>query len=157
MFHFKYKFTFVLVVFHCCLMFCQDNNEGISNANSTIFNEFNSFFDKEIKRQGVKGDWLFELNEITGLHKFDFNKDGFNDVLIEFKAMPIIGGGVVNYYAVLFENKQGNEFKYVNYLDTRDLLFKSFVNSKFDFENMKKQQLIFYELVNSRFIKMKFD
>ena len=37
---------------------------------SSIYTVFNTFFEDEIKKQGVKGNWIFRLNEVNGFHKF---------------------------------------------------------------------------------------
>lgn len=140
------KLLFLLLIVANQLLFGQ-------NASNNIFTEFNLFFDAEIKHQGIKGDWIFKLNEITGNHKFDYNNDGFNDVLMEFNAVPLDGGGVTYYFAVLFENDKNNSFKFVNYLNCEKLVFKLFNEPSFTFTNTKYKTTENFVLVNSKFIK----
>lgn len=102
-------------------------------ANATIYDEFNKFFKDEIKHQGIKGNWIFRLNEITSFNRFDFNKDGLNDVLIEFNAIPIEGEGILNYYAVLLENVENKRFKYFDYLESHAIVFSNFEGPALNF------------------------
>lgn len=144
---------FLLIFLASQISFGQNEIVKTQVMNADIFTEFNSFFDKEIKHQGIKGDWIFKLNEITGNHKFDFNNDGFNDVLIEFNAIPVEGGGVNYFYAVLFENQQNTSYKFVNYLDCQNLEFKYYHDDKFIFlgKNSGQHDENFI-LSNSKFI-----
>lgn len=128
--YFKPIYLFILFI---NLGFSQSNE-----AKATIFNSFNTFFDNEIKRQGVKGDWIFKLNEITGLHTFDFNNDGLMDVLMEFNAVPIEGSGTINYYSVLFTNNNDSFFEFANFLPTPNLKFVKFANKLFIFNDLEK-------------------
>lgn len=120
---------------------------------SSIFTNFNTFFEKEIKHQGIKCDWLFKLNEITGNHTFDYNNDGFSDVLIEFNAVPIDGGGVTYYFAVLFKNQLNNNFNYVSYVETDNLVFKQYADGVFLFNHTKKHSNVTFSIINSVFSK----
>ena len=94
-----------LLVFVSNIMLSQQND------NSAFFETFNAFFEDNISRQGIKGDWIFELNEITGMHKFDFNNDKELDVLVEFTASPVEGGGTIYFYTVLFENLINQDYR----------------------------------------------
>ncbi len=126
--------------------------QNSEDANYTIYTEFDHFFDNEIKRQGVKGNWIFRLHEITSLHKFDFDNDGINDVLIEFNTVPVEGGGVTKYYAVLFKNVDTHFFEYVNYIETNGFYFEKYSAPNFIFKRTEKGMLpIFYKLVDGVF------
>lgn len=146
---FKLFFLFLLFV---NFSFSQSNK-----AKATIFNSFNTFFDDEIKRQGVKGNWIFKLNEITGLHTFDFNNDGFLDILIEFNAVPLEGGGAINYYSVLFKNNNDVLFELANYLPTPNLRFEKFANQLFVFNYLEKldsaKSQINFVFLNGKFLE----
>jgi hypothetical protein len=141
--------TFSIILF-TNIITSQENNE------TSFFNHFNSFFDNEIKHQGIKGDWIFRLNEITGIHKFDFNNDTFIDVFIEFNAVPVEGGGVTNYYAVLFKNMGNKKFSLVNYIETNGIKYAKYQNNLFIFKSTqaypKISQLKKYKLINSKFV-----
>lgn len=121
-------------------------------ADATIFQNFNTFFNKEIKYQGVKGDWIFGLNEITAYHKFDYNNDGFNDLLIEFNAEPIDEGNYTNYYAVLFKNENNESYQLIDYIETVDLQFFDFDSQLVIFKNKNSQKKVTYKLVDLKFI-----
>lgn len=128
----------------------------VVGAKKSIIEVFDLFFENEIKHQGVKGDWIFRLQEVTGLHKFDFNKDNLNDVLMEFSAVPEEGGGVTLKFAVLFLNQNNNQFKYLNYLEAEDIRFEKFENQQFIFSTIKSDAgKVFYRFLDSKFIKIK--
>lgn len=111
----------------------QEKDVFYSEAHSTIYDEFNLFFENEIKRQGVKGNWIFRLEEVYGFHQFDANGDLFVDALIEFSAISVEGEATINHYTVLLLNDQGEKFKYFDYIDTNEWLFSRFEEGKFSF------------------------
>ena len=137
------------------LLFSFFISQNVNAQNETIYNEFNTFFDKEIKYQGVKGNWIFGLNEITAYHKFDYNNDGFNDILIEFNAAPVDEGNYTNYYAVLFENENNELYKFKDYVETVDLQFLKFDNQLFMFKGANNPKKVIYELIDSKFTAYK--
>ena len=143
---FKYNFLFIFFLFSALFLTLKISAQG-----KTIYNEFNTFFDKEIKYQGVKGNWVFGLNEITAYHKFDYNNDGFNDMLIEFNAVPVDEGNYTNYYAVLFKNNSNQEYEYVNYIDTVAMTFTEFTENIFVFQKNGSSQIIKFLITNSKF------
>jgi len=130
-------------------IFAQENE----SSEPSVYSEFNTFFENEIKHQGIKGDWIFKLNEITGLHKFDYNSDGFNDIFLDFNAIPIDGGGHAIYFSVLFQNEENQRFSFVNYVETDELKFVEFNNSLFVFRNTNNNIFQNYSLINSKFIR----
>ena len=130
------------------------NTLGKNKSTTSIYAVFDSFFEDEIKKQGVKGNWIFKLNEITGFHKFDFNEDGFQDVFMEFSAVQEETEGMTLYFAVLFRNKLDKEYVLVNYLGTPEIRFTRFEETLFYFHSsLNISDKIVYELVNSKFIK----
>lgn len=149
---------FRLVILSCFVSvfarsFGQNNSEN-NQINATIFTKFNTFFEKEIKNQGIKGDWIFKLNEITGLHNFDFNNDELLDVFIEFNAIPIEGGGVTYFYAVLFQNINNADYKLINYLESDNLIFKQYTDDYYIFFNRKTNVNINFKLINFKFVQI---
>lgn len=126
-------------------------SQGSKLADATFFEEFSFFFTKEIKYQGVKGNWIFGLNEITAYHKFDYNNDGFNDVFIEFNAAPVDEGNYTNYYAVLFKNENDTSYVFIDYIETVDLQFVSFDNNEVVFDVKDSSRKVIYKLENSKF------
>ena len=99
----------------------------------SLYNEFAHFFDEEIKQQGVKGDWIFRLNEILGLHKFDFNNDGLIDTFMEFDAISIEGEAIIYQYAVLFQNKGNKYYKFIDFIESNNSHFLKFEDGHFIF------------------------
>lgn len=146
----KHLLIFFLFLNYTTSVFGQ---EKISEDTS-IYAVFNQFFDKEIKKQGIKGDWIFMLNEITGKHNFDFNNDTFIDVLFEFNAVPIDGGSYTLYFIVLFKNIENNTFEFVDYLENENLKFSNFYNNTFVFDDLKSKISLKYNISNSKFIKI---
>ena len=145
------KLLLFFLIFNYIISFGQNKIIKSDSANSDIFTVFNAFFDKEIKHQGIKGDWIFKLNEITGLHKFDYNADNFIDVLMEFNAVPL---GVTYYFAVLFKNNNNNEYQFVDYIDADNIVFKELIEQQFIFNNKKSTKNDDkFNIVNFKFIK----
>ena len=121
----------------------------------SIYTVFDTFFEDEIKRQGVKGNWIFKLNEINGFHKFDFNEDGYEDIFMEFSAIQEESEGMTLYFAVLFKNYSDKEYILVNFIESPDLRYSHFEGNFFHFNSsLNETDKIVYELVNSKFIKL---
>ena len=146
-----FKYNFLLVFFILCAFF---SVQKVSAQNKTIYNAFNSFFEKEIKHQGIKGNWIYGLKEITAYHKFDYNNDGLNDILIEFNAEPVDEGNYTNYYSVLFENDSNEKYVYVDYIETLAIAFSEFNEGFFLFKKNDNKVISKFILKNSRFIKV---
>ncbi|SNR47235.1 hypothetical protein SAMN06265371_103336 [Lutibacter agarilyticus] len=119
----------------------------------TIYEAFQLFFNNEIKYQGVKGDWIFGLNEITAYHKFDYDNDGVNNMLIEFNAAPVDEGNYTNYYAVLFKNENNQSYHFIDFVEATDLQFLEAENQLIVFENTKNSKKVIYTLIDSKFVE----
>lgn len=142
----------LLFISICPNVFGQFGGENYDTKKS-ILEVFELFFENEIKHQGVKGDWIFRLEEVTGLYKFDFNKDNLNDILMEFSAVPEEGGGVTLKFAVLFLNEGNNQFKYLNYLETQEIRFEKFENQQFTFSTNKSEtEKVIFKFLDSKFV-----
>ena len=149
----KIFITFVFITF-CVKSFGQNVSSQNSNA-SSIYTVFDTFFEDEIKKQGVKGNWIFKLNEISGFHKFDFNEDGYQDIFIEFSAVQEVGEGRALYFTVLFKNYSNEEYILVNFLKSPEMRFAHFEENLFYFNSsVNETDKMVYELVNSKFIKL---
>ena len=151
----RHLFSFIIVFI--VLLNAQSQEVGYSNSERVIFERFQEFFDAEIRRQGIKGNWIFRLNEITGTHKFDFDDDSFIDTLLEFTAVPAEGGGIMNKYVVLFRNLGDADLKTMNYLATDGLVFDRFVAPFFMFKEVqhlnsdRRQQFVWK---NRKFVRV---
>ena len=129
------------------------NQEKSSQAD--MYSAFHKFFDAEIRRQGVKLNWIFRLDEITGLHTFDINNDGLKEVLSEFDAVPVEGGGVTNSYAALFFETETDKFILGDYIETPYSRFIEIEGKVFRFYNQKNNAVELYVYENKKFKKMK--
>jgi hypothetical protein len=125
----------------------------------SLYLEFSHFFDKEIKQQGVKGNWIFRLNEINGLHKFDYNHDGFMDTFMEFNAISVEGEATIYQFSVLFENKGDENYRFIDFIKTDNLQFLKFDEGCFIFiQNSAKSAIeikSIYLLEESQFMLRK--
>ena len=149
----KIFFVFVFITF-CLKSFGQ--NVGNQNSNtSSIYTVFDTFFEDEIKKQGVKGNWIFKLNEVNGFHKFDFNEDGYQDIFMEFSAVQEESEGITLHFAVLFKNHSNEDYVLVNFLESPDIRFARFEENLFYFNSsLNETDKIVYELVNSKFVRL---
>ena len=145
----KKIFVFILLS-SGTVLFSQEQEK----KDASVYLEFQRFFENEIKYQGVKGNWIFGLNEITGIHKFDYNSDGLLDVLMEFNAQPIDEGNYTNYYAVLFKNNSAIKFELVNYMESIDFHFVEYFNGEFVFQKNNNSEKVKFKLKDSKFIKL---
>ena len=125
------------------------------NSQEDMYSAFHKFFDAEIRRQGVKLNWIFQLDEITGLHTFDLNNDGLKEVLFEFDAVPVEGGGVTNSYAALFFEIENDKFILGDYIETSYTRFMEVEGKVFQFYNQKKDAIELYIYENKKFTKIK--
>ena len=152
----KLQKIFVLFIFLAvCLKSVGQNMPNEDSNSSSIYSVFNTFFEDEIKKQGVKGNWIFRLNEVNGFHKFDFNEDGYQDIFMEFSAVQEESEGMTLYFAVLFKNYLDEEYVLVNFLESPEIRFSRFEEHLFYFNSsLNETDKIVYELVNSKFIKL---
>jgi hypothetical protein len=136
------------------LSFGQTNKKSLE---ADMYTAFHAFFDAEIRRQGVKLNWIFRLEEITGLHTFDINNDGLKEVLFEFDAVPVEGGGITNSYAVLFFESDMNKFLFGNYIETPYKRFLGLEDKVFRFYNRKINVVESYIFKDNKFKIVKSD
>ena len=134
------------------LSFAQTNDKS---AEADMYSAFHNFFNAEIRRQGVKLNWIFRLKEITGLHTFDMDNDGLKEVLFEFDAVPVEGEGITNSYAVLFFETQHNKFQVGDYIETPYMRFLNLEQDVFRFYNRKKDDVEAYIYEDRKFKKIK--
>lgn len=127
------------------------------NSQADMYSAFHKFFDAEIRRQGVKLNWIFRLDEITGLHTFDINNDGLKEVLFEFDAVPVEGGGVTNSYTVLFFETETDKFIVGDYIETPYSRFIEIEGKVFRFYNQKNNVVELYVYENKKFKKVKIE
>lgn len=130
---FKPLLLLSLIISVSSSIFAQKVRNSLPSEKRGIYTEFTDFFEKEIKHQGIKGNWIFRLNEIIGLHKFDYNSDGSLDTLIEFSAISIEGEATTYRFAALFENYGGKNFRFVNFLKCNQRQFLKFEEGHFVF------------------------
>lgn len=141
---------FFFLLCYSVVSFSQIQNE---TDEKDMYSAFHKFFDDEIRRQGIKGNWIFQLDEITGLHTFDMNEDGLKEVLFEFDAIPVEGGGVVYTYSALFLETETDNFVLGDYIETPDTRFVGMEGKFFQFYNKRKDLLERYSFENKKFNK----
>jgi len=134
----KTLFLSVLLLGMSTLSFAQNN---VPEGSQDMYTAFHEFFNAEIRRQGVKLNWIFRLKEITGLHTFDLNNDGMKEVLFEFDAVPVEGGGITNSYAVLFFEVAPSKFEMGDYIETPYMRFLGVEQKVFRFYNRKQDRV----------------
>ena len=128
----KYILTFLIIFLSTSSKGQVLKTNGVAEGHS-IIEKFNEFFDGEIMKQGVKGNWIFKLNEITGIHKFDYNNDGYIESFFEFNAVPEEGGGVTYYFGVLFKNIRNEGHEFIDFIKFDGLSFTKYEEERFYF------------------------
>lgn len=146
-----------LIAILLCVSVVSFSQTSRNNSEADMYSAFHNFFDAEIRRQGVKLNWIFKLEEITGLHTFDLNEDGLKEVLFEFDAVPVEGGGITNSYAVLFFEIDSKKFELGNYIETPYKRFLSIDEKVFRFYNRKKDEVEEFIYEDKKFKKIKGD
>lgn len=141
---------FFTLVFLFVGAFCFSQGK-VDSERKDMYSAFHRFFEDEIRRQGVKLNWIFELEEITGLHTFDMDNNGLKEVLFEFDAVPVEGRGITNSYAVLFFETEKNKYLLGNYMETAYKRFLGVEEKEFRFYNKKNDEVELYTFENKRF------
>jgi len=131
----------ILTALFLCISTLNFAQNSEQEGSKDMYTAFHKFFNAEIRRQGVKLNWIFRLKEITGLHTFDMNNDGLKEVLFEFDAVPVEGGGITNSYAVLFFEVEQDKFQVGNYIDTPYKRFLGVEQKVFRFYNRKHDRV----------------
>ncbi len=88
--HFKLVILFFIISFSGLIQ-SQNSNNKLEDlkVNEKLYSSFDDFYKKHIRKEAKDDlDNLFynKIDIIKGLHQFDFNEDGLEDVLIEFSA-----------------------------------------------------------------------
>lgn len=152
----------LLIIIISISLFSQipEENKKKLESNKVLYSSFQKFYTKHI-RQEKKDEWgepyYYRIDQINGVHYFDYNKDGLKDVLVEFSAAASDGGS--NYFltAVLFEFKNGN-YNYIAHMDTNHSTFDKYYNSIFYFKGARFKSLLDenrasrFKLINGKFI-----
>lgn len=94
------------------ILLSQNNADKITQleGNKALYKSFNKFYTDYIRNE-TKDEWggpyYKKIDQINGVHYFDYNEDGKNDALVEFSARNSDGGTYYFLVAVLFKNTNG--------------------------------------------------
>jgi len=128
--------------------------------NKELYTTFDKFYTDSIRQESTNewGEPYFKkIDQINGVHHFDYNNDGSEDALVEFSVSNSDGGTFYFLVAVLFENVD-NKYIYKAHFQPENMLFKEFSQPFFIFsgtvdrfsEEITTKK---YNLLNNRFIK----
>lgn len=127
-------------------------------SNKLLYSTFNQFYTDSI-RQETKDEWgepyFQKIDQINGVHYFDYNNDGLEDAFVEFSVRNSDGGSFYYLVAVLFENTE-NKYIYKAHFEPGNLLFEKFNQPSFIFSGKVSrfsEETITqkYKLVNNTF------
>lgn len=138
-----------------------EENRTKLESNKQLNSSFQKFY-KEHIRQERKDEWggpyFYQIDQINGVHHFDYNNDNQKDVLVEFSAAPSDGGIWCFLTAVLFEYKKG-AYLYKAHIITEEMIFTKYENSTFYFKGVPFKSLLdenrakAYKLVGNKFVE----
>ena len=134
----KFKIYILSIVFLSVSfsLSAQNNIPGMKNLklNKELHASFMKFYSHHIrsKAKSKPGNYYLKINEIIGLHNFDYNKDNFEDVMIEFLVRPSNSDYGVFNIAVLFKNAK-SKYVYIAHLIPNETSFREYTNSVFYF------------------------
>ena len=156
------KFT-ILLLFIPLILIGQESDDKmpILKQNKELYTTFNKFYTDSI-RQETKDEWggpyFYKIDLVYGIHYLDYNKDGVNDVLVEFSSYASDGGTWYFFTAVLFENLNG-KYRYIAHIDPDYNVFEKYENSIFYFTGVRFKTLLdenrkkSFKLVYKKFIE----
>jgi hypothetical protein len=130
-------YIFTIVFFSVSFsLYAQNSIPGMENLklNKELHTSFMSFYTHHIKHKAKnkQGNYYLKINQIMGLHNFDYNNDGFEDVMIEFYVRPSNSDYGVYNIAVLFKNAK-SKYVYIAHLNPNEVSFREYINSVFYF------------------------
>ena len=138
------------------------NTEAMLGSDQALISEFEKFYKNNI-RQETTDEWgepyFYRIDQINGVHYFDYNLDDNQDAFVEFAVSPSDGGNVVYLFAALFK-KEVRSYSFVTYVELKNaVFFKSFRNNTFSFQGYEnrysdKQVVIYYGLNKNGFYEI---
>ena len=134
----KFKiYIFAIVILSTSFsLYTQNSISGMENLklNKDLHASFMDFYRHHVKSKAKikKGNYYLKINQILGLHNFDYNNDGFEDVMIEFSVRPSISDYGIFNIAVLFKNAK-SKYVYIAHLKPNEVSFREYINSVFYF------------------------
>ena len=133
------NYKFLILVFALSLPLLslgQNSDDNFRNleSNKKLYESFSKFFKDYVQETKNKGGqpYDYKIEQINGIHNFDYNEDGFEDALVEFSANSPNGEGVYLLVAVLFKNA-GNGYGYVTHMNPNNTFFENYSKSIFYF------------------------
>lgn len=143
-------------------MFCQsaEVSDELLHSNKKLLASFNKFHKDSISQDCVD-EWgkpyFKKIDQINGVHYFDYNNNGLEDALVEFSVRNSDGGTWYMLVAVLFENVD-KQYIYKAHFEPENLLFKKYQQpffilsgrvNRFKDETTTKK----YKLLNNKFVE----
>ena len=134
----KFKIYIFTLIFLCVSssLFAQKTITGMANlkSNNELHASFMNFYKHHVrsKAKTKRGNYYLKIDQIIGLHNFDYNNDGFEDVMIEFSVKPSNSDYGVFNIAVLFKNAK-SKYVYIAHLKPNEVSFREYINSVFYF------------------------
>lgn len=129
-------------------------------SNKSLYTSFTKFYNDSIRKE-IKDEWgkpyYYKIDQINGLHYFDYNYDGSKDALVEFSAAACDGGTFYFLTAVLF-TKTDKSYSYKAHFYPNDTGFVEYSKPYFLFSGTKwdrqdRTAIIKYQLKGNQFIE----
>jgi len=134
----KIRIYILMLVFLCASfsVVAQSDIPGMKNLklNKELHTSFMDFYKHHVRSKAKikKGNYYLKINQILGIHNFDYNKDDFEDVMIEFSVIPSNSDYGAFNIAVLFKNAK-SKYVYIAHLKPNEVSFREYANSIFYF------------------------
>ncbi|UMB59894.1 hypothetical protein MHL31_12520 [Lutibacter sp. A80] len=137
-----------------------DDKSDFLKSNKLLYTSFQKFYTDSIRQDGLDewGEPYFKkIDQINGVHYFDYNNNGLEDALVEFSVRNSDGGTWYMLVAVLFENVD-KQYIYKAHFKPENLLFKKYQQpffilsgrvNRFQDETTTKK----YKLLNNKFVE----
>jgi len=133
------NFKFLILVFALSLPFLSlgqnsDDNLRKLKSNKKLYESFSKFIKDAVQEtKNKKGKpYYYKIEQINGVHNFDYNEDGLEDALVEFSTDSFDGKGNYLLVAVLFKNA-GNGYGYATHMNPDNTFFEKYAKSIFYF------------------------
>lgn len=103
----------LLLLLNFCFCFSQNSDVKLEliESNKTLYTSFIKFYNDSIRLES-KDEWgesfYYNIDQINGVHYFDYNEDGIEDVLVEFSTSPSDSWSSYSVVSAMFRNENSN-------------------------------------------------